>query len=150
MEAVVVSQAGAEEAEPIAEMYAWLFAPPGRRPPGWTDDAGVAAIRRVIASETSVILIARRGNQRLGFCSAYADIESVRFGRRVWVEDLAVHPDHRSEGTGRLLLDAAKEWARARGAARLALDSGEARRDAHRFYEREQPTYRSFCFGWEL
>jgi hypothetical protein len=39
---------------------------------------------------------------------------------------------------------------REHGASRLALDSAEARRDAHRFYERESPSYRSLSFGWEL
>ena len=37
------------------------------------------------------------------------------------------------------LLDAAKAWARDRGAAWLELESGSARVDAHRFYERERP-----------
>ena len=30
------------------------------------------------------------------------------------------------------------------------LDSGEARADAHRFYERERPSWRSVSFAWEL
>ena len=74
----------------------------------------------------------------------------MRFGRRVWVEDLAVHPDRRSLGIGKLLLDEAKAWARSRGATHLELDSAQTRTDAHRFYEREQPSARSTCFGWEL
>jgi GNAT superfamily N-acetyltransferase len=61
-----------------------------------------------------------------------------------------VDPGHRSAGHGKALLDAAKEWARSHGATHLELDSGEARADAHRFYERERPSYRSVCFGWEL
>ena len=44
---------------------------------------------------------------------------------------------------GKALLDAAKDWARERGATHLELDSGEARTDAHRFYEREGPSWRS-------
>jgi hypothetical protein len=32
----------------------------------------------------------------------------------------------------------------------LALDSSDARVDAHRFYERESPSWRSRTFGWEL
>jgi GNAT superfamily N-acetyltransferase len=74
----------------------------------------------------------------------------VRFGRRGWVEDLAVHPRRRSSGIGRQLLVAAMEWARARGASHLELDSGFARVDAHRFYERERPSWKSMSFGWEL
>jgi len=48
------------------------------------------------------------------------------------------------------VLDAAKDWARARGATHLELDSAESRAAAHRFYERELPSWRSICFGWEL
>ena len=70
--------------------------------------------------------------------------------QRARVEDLAVDPERRSGGVGKQLLDAAKDWARSRGATHLELDSGEAREAAHRFYEREQPSWRSICFGWEL
>ena len=74
----------------------------------------------------------------------------MRFGPRCWVEDLAVSPEHRSQGVGKALLDRAKGWARERGATHLELDSGEAREAAHRFYERERPSWRSICFAWEL
>ena len=96
------------------------------------------------------MLVAALGDELVGFCTAYDELESVRFGRRVWVEDLAVDPERRSLGTGKRLLDAAKDWARARGASHLELDSAETRADAHRFYDREHPSWRSVCFGWEL
>jgi GNAT superfamily N-acetyltransferase len=66
------------------------------------------------------------------------------------VEDLAVSPVHRSEGVGKALLDAAKDWARGEGASHLELDSGDERLDAHRFYEREEPSWTSRCFAWKL
>ena len=66
------------------------------------------------------------------------------------MEDLAVSPDHRSQGVGKALLDTAKNWACDRGATHLELDSGDARADAHRFYERELPSWTSRCFAWEL
>jgi GNAT superfamily N-acetyltransferase len=80
----------------------------------------------------------------------YQDMHSVRFGYRAWVEDLAVHPARRSEGIGKAVLDGAKAWGRERGATHLELDSAETRADAHRFYERENPSWRSICFAWEL
>jgi hypothetical protein len=48
------------------------------------------------------------------------------------------------------LLDAAKSWARDHGAAKLELNSGSARVDAHRFYERERPDGWSRSFRWTL
>jgi GNAT superfamily N-acetyltransferase len=74
----------------------------------------------------------------------------VRFGRRCWVEDLAVDPERRSQGVGAALLAAAREWARRAGATHLELDSGLARADAHRFYEREGGARQSYTYGWEL
>jgi GNAT superfamily N-acetyltransferase len=138
------------EADQIVAAYVWLLAPPGSTPPRWDPAAAVERLRRAIASDAAVVLVARDGHALAGFCTAYADIESVRFGHRVWVEDLAVAPDRRSLGTGKRLLDAAKDWARERGATHLELDSSVTREAAHRFYEREQPSWRSISFGWEL
>ena len=94
--------------------------------------------------------MAEHRGELLGLCTVYLDLNSVRFGRRAWVEDLAVSPANRSQGVGKALLDAAKDWAREQGATHLELDSGEARADAHRFYEREDPSWRSICFAWKL
>jgi GNAT superfamily N-acetyltransferase len=147
---IVVGVGRPEEADRVAFMYEWLFAPPGVRPPRWAHDRAVRAIDGLLASDVATVLVARLEGELVGFCTAYVDIESVRFGRRVWVEDLAVDPERRSQGIGKQLLDAAKDWARARGANRIALESAEARTDAHRFYEREHPSYRSIAFGWDL
>jgi GNAT superfamily N-acetyltransferase len=150
MDGVTVGPATPDEAERVASMYEWLFEPPGLRPARWSPDRAVAAIHRALASDAAVVLVARFEDELVGLCTAYDDIESIRFGRRVWVEDLAVSPGHRSLGIGKRLLDKAKQWARARGAARLQLDSAEGRTAAHRFYEREHPSWRSISFGWDL
>jgi GNAT superfamily N-acetyltransferase len=139
------------EEELLLTAYEWLFAPPGTRPRQWDSRRATVALRGAIDSGDAAILIAvDREGRLVGICTAYHELLSVRFGDRVWVEDLAVHPDRRSEGIGKGLLDAAKAWARERGATHLELDSAESRRDAHRFYEREAPSWRSVCFAWEL
>jgi GNAT superfamily N-acetyltransferase len=134
----------------VVPLYEWLFAPPGQRPARWDQDQAAIALRHAIDSDDACVLLAADGAALIGFATCYRDLLSVRFGMRVWVEDLAVHPDRRSQGVGKLLLAAAKDWARERGATHLELDSAEARIDAHRFYEREGAAYRSICFGWEL
>jgi GNAT superfamily N-acetyltransferase len=147
---VVVRAAVSDEADRIVPMYEWLFAPPGAPPPRWEPGLAALALRGAVGSDTAVVLVAILQGELVGFCTAYEDMESVRYGRRVWVEDLAVHPGQRSAGVGKRLLDEAKRWARGRGASHLELDSAETRTDAHRFYERERPSWRSVCFGWEL
>jgi GNAT superfamily N-acetyltransferase len=147
----VVRAAEPGEEHRVIPLYEWLFAPPGVVPPSWDERRAAVALRQAIESHDSVVIVAEDDSGELvGFCTAYQDIHSVRFGYRAWIEDLAVHPERRSLGIGKDILDAARAWARERGATHLELDSAETRADAHRFYEREKPTWRSICFGWEL
>jgi GNAT superfamily N-acetyltransferase len=134
----------------VLELYEWLFAPPGSKPSQWDPKRAAVAPRLAIESHDAVVLLGDDAGELVGLCTAYQDIHSVRFGYRAWIEDLAVHPERRSEGIGKALLDAAKAWARERGATHLELDSGDGRLDAHRFYEREHPSWTSRQFSWEL
>ncbi len=145
-----VREAQPGEVERVLGMYEWLFAPPGSVPPRWDPERARLAIAAAIEDPEAAVLVAEHRGELLGLCTAYLEINSVRFGPRCWVEDLAVSPVHRSQGVGKALLDEAKEWARARGATHLELDSADARADAHRFYERERPSWTSRCFAWEL
>ena len=146
----MIREARPGEAAALAAGYEWLFAPPGIRPESWEASRASTRLDRLVDAPDATMFVADVDGEVVGICSIYLDIASVRFGQRAWVEDLAVHPDHRSTGHGKALLEAAKDWARERGATHLELDSGEARADAHRFYERERPSYRSICFGWQL
>jgi GNAT superfamily N-acetyltransferase len=145
-----VREAVPGEVERVLGMYEWLFALPGSVPPRWDPERARAAIADAISDQEAAVLVVEHRGDLLGLCTAYLDMNSVRFGPRCWVEDLAVSPAHRSKGVGKALLDAAKDWARQRGATHLELDSADAREDAHRFYEREDPSWRSVCFAWEL
>ncbi len=161
---VEIRAARSGEEAAIVPLYEWLFAAPGSEPAAWDPKRAAVALAQAIESHDACVLVAERstnpaipggeaeemGGTLVGFCTGYQDLHSVRFGYRVWVEDLAVDPAHRSLGVGKALLDAAKDWARERGATHLELDSAEARTDAHRFYEREGAGNRSISFGWEL
>lgn len=148
--AVTIREAEPGEEEEILSMYEWLFAPPGSTPRTWNKYAAREHLSEAISSPNSTVLVAQAGEALVAFCTAYLEFDSVRFGRRCWVEDFAVDPARRSQGVGAALLRAAKEWARRGGATHLELDSGLARTDAHRFYEREGGTRQSYTFGWEL
>ena len=148
--AVEIRSAVAGEAPRVLSMYEWLFALPGSVPGAWDPDRAKEALEEAIGAESSVVLVAEHHGELLGFATAYLELNSVRYGQRCWVEDLAVSPEHRSAGVGKALLDAAKDWARERGATHLELDSGDARHDAHRFYERERPAWAGRQYSWLL
>jgi GNAT superfamily N-acetyltransferase len=148
--ALTVRPARDDERDAVLGMYEWLFDPPGARPHGWEPGHASRALADTLDSDRSTVLVAESGDGLIGFCTAYLSIDSVRFGQRCWVEELAVDPDRRSEGVGAALLAEARRWASAHGATHLKLDSSLARKDAHRFYEREDPSYRSISYVWQL
>ena len=114
-----------------------LFDAPGAPPPGYTRERGSHGFRWAIEGEHSDVLLALDDNSLVGLASVYRDIESIRFGRRTWLQDLVVDRAARSGGVGKALLAAAADWARERGCTHLTLSSGLGRKNAHRFYERE-------------
>ena len=146
----MIREARPDDVAAVVAAYDWLFAPPGQRPSRWDPRLAAERLGRLIDAADRTAFVAESDGAIVGLCTVALDLESVRYGQRAWVEDLAVHPDHRSAGHGKALLDAAKDWARERRATHLELDSGEARADAHRFYERERPSWKSISFGWEL
>ncbi len=131
-------------------MYEWLFEAPGYVPPGWDPERAREALKEAIASDESVVLVAEHRDELLGFATGYLELNSVRFGQRCWIEDLAVSPEHRSEGVGGRLLDAVGDWARDRGATHLELDTGLDREAAQRFYERRKPAAKGYSYTWVL
>ena len=103
-----VRPARADEAEALAAAYDWLFAPPDGPAPAGDRDRAAADLRALVAAPDTTAFVAAQDSELVGFCTVPLDIRSVRFGQRAWVEDLAVHPDRRSLGAGKALLDAAK------------------------------------------
>jgi hypothetical protein len=128
--ALTIRPARDDERDEVLRMYEWLFDPPGARPQGWELEHATRALTHALGSDRSTVLVAESGDDLIGFCTAYLSIDSVRFGQRCWAE--------------------ARRWASAHGATHLKLDSSLARRDAHRFYEREDPSNRSISYVWQL
>ena len=135
----------------VLALFEELFDPPGRRPLGYTRARGDAGFRHALANPGADILLAvAEDGAIIGLASVYVDLESIRFGRRCWLEDLVVTARRRSQGIGRRLLDAATAWGRDRGCTHLELNSAVTRTDAHRFYLASGMTQTSLNFGREI
>jgi GNAT superfamily N-acetyltransferase len=143
--AVTVRTATLSDEDKILSLIEQLFEPPGGRAPGYTEERGREGVRKAIKDADSDILLAVEDGRIVGLASVYRDILSIRYGQRCWLQDLVVADADRSRGIGRVLLDAASDWARERGCTHLQLSSGMGRVDAHRFYA-QQRMMQSYCF----
>ena len=80
--------------------------------------------------------LAERDGRALG---TYTLIIMENLGHRgrpsALVENVAVHPDARGLGLGRLMMEHARGLCRARGCYKMALSSNLVREEAHAFYE---------------
>ncbi len=134
-----------DEAE-VLSLIEELFVAPGSKPPRYDKESAREAVQRAISGERSDILLAVDGNTVVGMLALYVDVLMIRYGLRCWVEDFVVLPAQRSRGTGKALLDAAADWARAHGCTHIQLNSFTGRKDAHRFYIANGMTQDSLSF----
>jgi len=143
---VAIRTASLDDEEAVLALIEELFEAPGRRPRGYTRGRGREGFRHAVADPDSDVLLAVDGDRVVGMASVYVDYLSIRDGWRCWLQDLVVTSSRRGSGIGKMLLDAATEWARERGCTHLDLNSGVGREDAHRFYLREGMTQGSLSF----
>ena len=82
----------------------------------------------------SVVLVAERGDDIVGFTQLYPMFSSVRTTRTWILNDLFVAEAARRGGVARALLDAAVEFARASGAAGISLETTRDNASARALY----------------
>lgn len=82
----------------------------------------------------SMVLVARRGADMVGFAQLYPMFSSVRLARTWILNDLYVLPTNRRGGVARTLMDAAADFARADGAAGIALETSRDNAAARALY----------------
>lgn len=93
-----------------------------------------ARLARILAKWDQRFLMAEADGQAVGWLHA-AIGEVVEAEPFAVIAGLVVDRDHRRQGIGRLLIEAAEAWARERGCSLIRLWSSVARADAHYFYE---------------
>jgi ribosomal protein S18 acetylase RimI-like enzyme len=93
----------------------------------WNDAAADIALARRGAHST--ILIGRDGGAIIATAMVGHD------GHRGWVYYVAVDPDHRGKGHGRAIMNAAEEWLRQAGIAKLQLMVRSDNAKVQAFYE---------------
>jgi ribosomal protein S18 acetylase RimI-like enzyme len=79
----------------------------------WNDPAADIALAR--GGSNAAVLVGRDGD------SIVATVLAGHDGHRGWVYYLAVNPDHRHKGYGRVMMDAAERWLGERGIEKLQL-----------------------------
>lgn len=116
-------------------------------------DRSVEDLERLLAEARE------RGEYRIaglfeaGECRAVAGFRvatSFAYGRHLFVDDLVTADAQRSRGHGERLEEHLRSIARAEGCGAIRLNSGLARRRAHRFYFRRGYAIDSFHFGCSL
>ncbi len=80
----------------------------------------------------------------------YRFVEDLAHGRTLYVDDLVVNEDNRSQGIGEALMKVAELEAERRDCETLRLCSGLQRESAHRFYERFDMEKKAYSFVKKL
>jgi GNAT superfamily N-acetyltransferase len=105
----------------------------------------VPRVRRQMADGFRLAVLREGGTVQA--VAGYRVGENLAWGKFLYVDDLVTAADQRSRGCGRALLAWLRAEARRQGCAQLHLDSGTARKDAHRFYLREQLDLAGYHFA---
>ena len=113
----------------------------------WNDPAG--DIARARKETNATVLLGRNGG------AVVASVLVGHDGHRGWVYYLAVHPDHRHKGYGRIMMDAAERWLREAGIEKLQLMVRPDNKSVKNFYqslgysEQERVIYAKWLDGRE-
>ena len=126
-----IRRAGLDDLDPLAPLfdaYRRFYGQPG-------DLARARAfLRERMDRDQSVVLVAEQDGAAVGFTQLYPMFSSVRTAR-IWIlNDLFVAEQARRSGAARGLLDAATQFARADGAARLMLETSQDNTPARALY----------------
>ena len=131
MSELAISRAGPADLDALAllfDAYRGFYGQP-------SDVAGARDwLRSRLRVGESMVLVARRGADMVGFVQLYPMFSSVRLARTWILNDLYVLPTNRRGGVARALMDAAADFARADGAAGISLETARDNAPARALY----------------
>ena len=128
---ISISRAGPADLDALAALFDAY-----RQFYGQPSDAAAARdwLRSRLRVGESMVLVARRGADMVGFVQLYPMFSSVRLARTWILNDLYVLPTNRRSGVARALMDAAADFARADGAAGISLETARDNAAARALY----------------
>lgn len=103
----------------------------------------------VAPSDAGLLLVAKDGEEAVGFANLYWTFSSVSAEAHALMNDLFVSETARSGGVGRALIDASRDAARERGITRMSWATALDNRRAQALYE-QTGAERSVWFEYEL
>jgi GNAT superfamily N-acetyltransferase len=129
----LVRAARADDLERVVQLLDFGSLVPGKEQPSRL--APYASALAEIANGPGGVLVAELDGEVVGVCQliVFRHLQS-QGARCAEIESVHVHPDHRGQGIGHVLMEAAIERARELGCSRVQLTSNLARPEAHRFY----------------
>jgi ribosomal protein S18 acetylase RimI-like enzyme len=139
---IVIEPAGVGDIDALVDLESRLFAEDAGQHDKYTDVTwptreGHGDFVRLLADQTSLVLVARGGGEIVGYVDAYvSEASSTRKPVRYAVlRSMYVNSDHRRQGIGHLLVGHFISWARAHECVEAHVDSYVANGAAQNFYE---------------
>ncbi len=127
MDDMITRSAQSEDVEALANLITELGYPTS------SDDMN-RRFQAISADSSYATLLAARGGNVLGMVGLHLERCYESNSSCVRIMALVVGSEHRGRGVGRILVSAAEDWARQRGAREIMLTTHKRRAEAHRFY----------------
>ncbi len=124
---LIVREARIEDAECVSSLLCELGYPS-------TSETAVRHIERFVGDPASRLVVAETADGVIGLLATHIVPRLDEDERNCRITDIVVLASHRRRGIATRLLEEAVHHARAAGAPRLDLSSGEWRDEAHAFY----------------
>ena len=113
-------------------------------------EAAKQFLRDRLTNGDSVIFIAGKNEQSIGFTQLYPSFSSVSM-KRIWIlNDLFVEQRYRRQGIATALMNAAENYARDTGAARIALSTQISNTSAQILYRSRNYTKDEAFYHYQL